>query len=293
MTASPNPTPTGPAVRFERDGHLGRLTLARPGERNAMSPELLDAFAAAIDRIRTREPALRCLLLTGEGSCFSAGANLRGALQRAPDQPPESGGTTAAGGPTSPEGAAPPDALPHERSFAMYAPFLSLLEVEVPVVAALNGHAVGGGFGLALLCDIRIANQDAKYGANFARLGLHSGLGIGYLLPRLIGPGRAAEMLFTGRPIRGQEAAAIGLVNAAVAPDQVLPRAEAIARDIAAAAPLAVRSMKRSLRRFLAWEVRQAAWEEALAQAETLATEDAKEGVSALLDKRDPVFRGR
>src|SRR5690606_16807219 len=95
---------------------------------------------------------------------------------------------------------------PHERSYAMYEPFLSVLDIEVPVIAALNGHAVGGGFGLALVCDLRIAAREARYGANFARLGLHAGMAISYLLPRIIGPVRAAELLFTGRLIDGREA---------------------------------------------------------------------------------------
>jgi len=274
-----------PAVTFSHSGFLGKITLNRPAERNAMSPALLGAFERAVDDARAAEGwgDIRSLVITGEGSCFSAGADLRGALQRGePSADPKDGG-----------GGVPGGRLPHERSYGMYAPFLRTLDLEVPVVAALNGHAVGGGFGLALLCDIRIAREDARYGANFARLGLHSGLGIGYLLPRLVGASRAAELLFTGRTITGREAAEMGLVSAAVPADQVLPRATALAEEIARAAPLAVRSMKRSLRRFLGWDVPQAAWEEALAQAETLETDDAREGVAALLDKRPPRFRGR
>src|SRR5690606_4835573 len=98
----------------------------------------------------------------------------------------------------------------------MYEAFLGLLDVEVPVIGALNGHAVGGGFGLTLLTDVRIGNEDAKFGANFARIGLHSGLGISYLLPRLIGISQAAELLFTGRLVDGRECARLGLFSAAV-----------------------------------------------------------------------------
>lgn len=271
MTRStPDPAAPDAPVRYTRDDEgVAWLTLNRPDLRNSMTPELLDGFRAAVARAR-EDADLRCLVVTGTGSCFSAGANLNAALQD--------------------DSAGP---LSHQRSFAMYEPFLEITRVEVPVIAALNGHAVGGGFGLSLLCDVRIANEDAKYGANFARLGFHSGLGIAWILPRLVGVSRAAELLFTGRTIRGREAEAIGLVSAAVPEADVAPRAAALAAEIARAAPLAVRGMKRSLYRFLSWDVAGAAWEEAYAQAATLATEDAREGVAALLEKRPPRFVGR
>jgi enoyl-CoA hydratase/carnithine racemase len=231
-----------------------------------MTPALLADFADAIGRARAAD--IRCLVITGRGSCFSAGADLEADLQWASDEPP------------------------HDRSFRMYEPFLTVLDVEVPVVAALNGHAVGGGFGLALLCDIRVASRAAKLGANFARLGITSGLGISYLLPRLVGVARASEMLFTGRYVDGVQAERIGLVNEAVEPEEVLPRASTLARDVAAAAPLAVREIKRAIRRGLGWDVPGAARVEAFAQALSLETEDAKEGVTALLQKREPRFTG-
>src|SRR5207344_2428907 len=108
------------------------------------------------------------------------------------------------------------DLAPDERSYAMYEPFLSLLDIAVPVIGALNGHAVGGGFGLALVCDIRIAALETKYGANFVALGLAPGMAISHLLPRLVGLGRASELLFTGRLVDGAEAERLGIVNRAV-----------------------------------------------------------------------------
>src|ERR687884_1776204 len=112
----------------------------------------------------------------------------------------------------------------------MYEPFLSLLDVEVPIVGALNGHAVGGGFGLALVCDLRIGALDAKYGANFVRLGLAPGMAISYLLPRLVGSARASELLYTGRLVDGKEAETLGILNRAVAGEHVLAEAMAIAQ---------------------------------------------------------------
>ena len=249
---------------------VGVITLNRPDGRNSMTPELLEGFSKVLDRVIATDE-LRCLVVTGKGSCFSAGADFRSIVQRD-------------------EG--PGYRMPHERSYAMYTPFLKLLDVEVPVIAAMNGHAVGGGFGLSLLADIRIANEDAKYGATFAKLGLHPGMGISYVLPRLVGVARAAELLFTGRLILGNEAALIGLVTDAVPAGEVLPRALLIAEQIAANAPLAVRSMKRGFYEGLEWHPRKAAYAEALAQAHTLETERPLRG-RRTFEKRPPQFRGR
>jgi enoyl-CoA hydratase/carnithine racemase len=175
----------------------------------------------------------------------------------------------------------------------MYEPFLSLLDVEVPVVGALNGHAIGGGFGLALVCDVRIGAEDAKYGANFVRLGLAPGMAISYLLPRLVGIARASELLYAARLVDGREAAALGILNRALPASDVLPAALELARAIADNAPLAVRATKAAIRSGLALAVREAAHAESYAQAETIATDDAREGIAALLAKRDPVFTGR
>jgi enoyl-CoA hydratase/carnithine racemase len=175
----------------------------------------------------------------------------------------------------------------------MYEPFLSLLDVEVPIIGALNGHAVGGGFGLALVCDIRIAAREAKYGANFVALGLAPGMAISHLLPRLIGLGRASELLFTGRLVDGAEAERLGIVNRAVASAQVMDEAMEMAREIAANAPFAVRATKAALRRGLRLEPRAAARAEAYDQAVSLTMDDAREGMSALLAKRKPAFTGR
>lgn len=267
---------SGDAVLYEPAGSagVGLLRLNRPANRNSMTAELLDGFALAHQAARN-DANLRCLVVTGSGRCFCAGADFHAAVQRPPAQ----------------EGAAG-RALPHERSFAMYEPFLALLDMPVPVVGALNGHAVGGGFGLALVCDIRVGAREAKYGANFAKLGLHPGMAISYLLPRVVGPQRAALMLLTGELLDGATAADWGLLAQAVATEAVPATAWAIAANIAANAPLAVRSMTRALRahRDAAFAAARA---EAYAQAESLTTDDAKEGIAALLGKRKPQFHGR
>ncbi|HUH03731.1 MAG TPA: enoyl-CoA hydratase/isomerase family protein [Kofleriaceae bacterium] len=258
------------AVHYRREDAVGIITLDRPDNRNSMTPELLDAFSAASAAART-DGGARCVIITGTGTCFSAGADFKSTIQR--------------------DGTWPRQA--HERSYAMYEPFLSVLDIEVPVIAALNGHTVGGGLGLALVCDIRVGNRDAKYGANFCKLGLHPGMSISYLLPHLIGASRAAELMFTGRLMLGEEAERVGLLSAAVGAEEVMPRAMETARAIAANAPIAVRMTKRTMYENLGWRVRDAAWREAFAQAVTVDTEDVAEGIAALLEKRPPVFHGR
>lgn len=275
-------------VLLEVEDGVATITLNRPENRNSMTPDLMAAFreavaAAAADR------ALRAVVLTGRGASFCAGADFRTASPvpgPSAEPAPSDGGERA----RLAEGEQLPD---YERLYATYEPFLEVFDLPMPTVAAMNGHAVGGGFGLALVCDLRIANQDARYGANFARLGFHSGMAISHLLPRIVGVPMAADLLFTGRLVSGAEAAAIGLAHQAVAPDEVLAAGLAKARAIAACAPEAVRLMKRSLYRGAGWDPRGAARAEAFAQASTMRSEDGREGVRALLEKREPRFSGR
>jgi len=257
----------------EADGRIGVVTLNRGDNRNSMTPELLGAFHETITQVAQRGD-LRCVVITGRGRCFSAGADFKSQVQVA----------------GSGEGKT---LMPHEKSFGMYRPFLAVLDVEVPVIGALNGHAVGGGFGLASVCDLRVCNSDAKYGANFTRLGLHPGMALSYLMPRLVGVPRALELLLTGRLFKGHEAAAMGWANQSVTADEVLPTAMALAETIAANGPVAVRMTKRTFYQGLDWQVRAAAHTEAFAQAVTVATDDFQEGMTALLAKRDPDFHGK
>jgi enoyl-CoA hydratase len=256
------------AVRYQARDHIGVITLDTP-PRNSMTPELLDAFARASAAARA-DAEIRALVVTGTGSCFSAGADLKTGLQRGSD-----------------------GLAPAERSYAMYEPFLSLLDVEVPIVGALNGHAIGGGFGLALVCDVRIAALEGKYGANFVALGLAPGMAITHLLPRLVGVSRASELLYTGRLVDGAEAERLGIVNRAVPAARVLEEGLALAHAIAANAPFALRATKAGIRRSLTLDVRAAARAEASDQAASLAMQDSREGMSALLEKRKPLFTGR
>ncbi len=259
------------AVLYRVERAIGVLTLNRPENRNSMTAEVLDGFSAAIASAKEND-AIRCLVITGKGKSFCAGADFKSMVQRQDSERP---------------------LQPNERSFAMYRPFLSVLELDMPVIAALNGHAIGGGMGLALVADIRVANREAKYGANFTKLGLHPGMATTYLLPRIVGVPRAAELLLTGRIVDGEEAARIGLANYAVAADQVWDKAWELAQEVASCAPVANRWTKRSLYRNVQWQPLPAAEHEADLQSRTIETEDHQEGVAALLEKRSPAFKGR
>ena len=175
-------------VVYEVDGAIGVIRLNRPENRNSMDKETLPAFQEALARVEA-DADLRCLVITGSGSSFCGGADFKSGVLDADQEPL------------------------NERLMAVYQPFLDVGKIRIPVIGALNGHAVGGGLGLALMCDIRVACATAKYGANFARLGLHSGMAITYILPRLVGLARANELLFTGRIFTGEEALAMGLAN--------------------------------------------------------------------------------
>lgn len=255
-------------VLFDIKDKIAQITLNRPANRNSMDHETIPAFEAAVARASEHED-LRCVIVTGSGNTFCGGADFNSAKR---DEK---------------------DLLPHEKLMGVYSPFLSIRKLAMPTIAAMNGHAVGGGFGIGLQCDIRVANKDAKFGANFARLGLHSGMAISYLLPRLVGLPAASELLYTGRLITGERAEEIGLVNYALPADQVLGKARALAEEIAACAPVAVKMIKRSVERGLAWDPLAAAEMEAHSQSRTLEMADAEEGISALLEKREPVFRGK
>lgn len=167
-----------------------------------------------------------------------------------------------------------------------------LFDVAVPLVAALHGPAVGAGAGLALACDLRVSAPEAFIATNFVRLGIHPGFAITETLPALIGPARASDMLLTGRRVGGEEAMAWGLVDRLVDADAVKGAAVELACEIAAAAPLAVAATRATVRAGLAERVRAALEHELEEQARLAESADSKEGIAALLEKREPKFSG-
>lgn len=171
-----------------------------------------------------------------------------------------------------------------------YNNFLSIRALEVPVIAAINGHAIGAGLCVALGCDIRIATDTAKLGLNFVLLGLHPGMGATYFVPRLVGEAHAAELLFTGKIVSADYAARIGLVNQSVSPSEFENLVSSTASAIAGAAPEAIRELKLSLRNSQFASLDDCLRREAECQARSYSGKEFQEGIAAAREKRRPNF---
>ena len=169
---------------------------------------------------------------------------------------------------------------------------MRLFAAGLPVVAAVQGAAVGGGLGVALSADFRVASPDSRFSVNFARLGIHHGFGITVTLPLAVGAQRALELLYTGVRLRGEDAHRIGLCDRLAASDRVREEAVALAEEIAASSPLAVRSIRQTMRGDLADRIREATAHEAAEQATQWGTTDFREGVRAAAERRPPRFTG-
>ncbi|MEU8244564.1 enoyl-CoA hydratase/isomerase family protein [Actinoplanes missouriensis] len=174
----------------------------------------------------------------------------------------------------------------------LYEKAAQLFDIRTPLIAAVQGTAVGGGLGLACAADFRVAEASSRFVANFARLGFHQGFGISVTLPEIVGRQAAADMLLTGRRIGGEEAVRLGLADRLAEPGRVRAAAMELAAQIAEAAPLAVRSIRATLRGDLAARVRDALAHELSEQKVLWATADSAEGIRASLERRTPVFRG-
>lgn len=257
------------SVGLQVDQQVAVLTLDDVPRKNAMSPELGDALQARVTELLGRRD-VRAVVLTGAGDAFSAGGDLA-MLERLRASSFE-------------------DARRHMLAF--YARYLSVLELPVPLVAAVEGPAIGAGLCVALACDLVIVGEDSKLALNFVQLGLHPGMGATYLVPRRVGAERAAELLLTGRRFDGRDAQAMGLALEAAPKGTVRARAVELATRLAANAPLAVRALKRNLG--VDRVALQAALErEALAQAESYGSEDLGEGLRAAGERRAPKFEGK
>jgi len=259
-------------------GYVATVELRRPPDNFfdvAMIRALADAYQALDD-----DPACRVIVLCAAGKHFCAGANL-GGEDGAPSHPAEP--AAPPGRPASPLGVVS----------ELYAEAVRLFEARTPVIAAVQGAAVGGGLGLACSADFRIAAPEARFAANFARLGFHQGFGLTVTLPAIIGGQRSLEMLYTGRRVRGEEAARIGLADKLVPADQLRPAAYEMAAEIAASAPLAVRSIRETMRGHLAAGVRAATEREGAEQNRLRQTADFREGIAATAQRRPARFEGR
>jgi 2-(1,2-epoxy-1,2-dihydrophenyl)acetyl-CoA isomerase len=236
----------------------------RRAPNNFFDQTLIAALADAFEQLDA-EPRCRAAVLASEGKHFCAGADFA---------------RTA-----SPSLAAVGNHLYDEA--------VRLFATRTPVVAAVQGAAIGGGLGLALWPDFRVATPDARFSANFARLGFHHGFGLSVTLPRVVGQQSALELLYTGARITGERALAIGLCDRLVPLKRLRAEARAFAAEIAASGPLAVDSIRETHRGGLAEEIRTATKRERAEQDRLQHTADFREGVTAMAERRPPVFRGR
>ncbi len=257
---------SGGDLRFELEDGVALVTLDRPERQNAFSGAMGAALGAAYRRCDA-DDAIRAVVLTGAGDAFCVGADL------------------GAGDATF---AAPDDAAGF--SAAAFDP--PAFAIRKPVIAAVNGHAIGLGLTMALQCDLRIVARDAKYGVVQVRRGVMPDADAHYTLPRIVGLARAADLLLTGRKFSGDEAAALGVASRVVAAADVLPTALAIARDIAEnAAPLSVAVTKRLLWESAALAPADVERKETALHRHLMGREDAIEGVRAWLERRRPAWK--
>ena len=251
-------------IGIEIDGHVATIELRRPPH-NFFDIALIETLADAMDTL-DEDAKCRAFVMAADGKSFCAGANL-GNLS---DSGAEAHGNSPVG--------------------HLYARAVRLYRVKKPIVAAIHGPAIGGGLGLAMVADYRVTCLEGRFSANFTRLGFHPGFGLTVTLPRQIGPSRALDLFLTGRRVKGEEAVAIGLADELVPLDQVRPRAQAVAREMAVSAPLAVLATRATLRAGLADAVKAATDHELAEQDRLRQTDDFKEGVAAMAERRPPRF---
>ena len=257
-------------VRKASGRRIAVVTLDLPDRRNSMSTAMTASWVRLMGLLRTDE-ALAAIVVTGAAPAFSGGGDLSW-IVKDPD--------------------APVSEL-RMRMLTFYRSWLSIRDLEVPTIAAVNGAAIGAGFAVALACDLRYAAADATIGVPFTSLGLHPGMATTWSLPNVAGHAVARDLLLTGRLVSGTEAAELGLVSRALPLDRVLPEAIAAAERIAASAPVATRLTLQALRDGGHATFDDALQWEALAQAVTLATEDLHAGIAAAAARRPPTFHGR
>ena len=251
------------------EGNIAVVEIQRPPH-NFFDIDLINAIADAYEAL-DEHPECRAIVLAAQGKNFCAGANFQGGGGAARDTTGEQAGS--GGG-------------------HLYRHAVRIFRAETPVVAAVQGAAIGGGLGLAVSADFRVTCPEGRFSANFTRLGFHPGFGLTTTLPEIIGQQRAALMFYTGRRVRGEEALAWGLADAIAPLERVREAACEMAREIAASAPLAVVATRATVRGDIAERVARATDHELVEQTRLRATSDWQEGVKAMAERRPPKFIG-
>lgn len=255
-------------VELEKKENRATLTINKPQALNALSSEVLSALDQALNQVE-EDKSIRCLIITGQGDkAFVAGADIKeiNTLDK----------TSAA-----------------EFAGQGQKVFSRLEKLKIPVIAAVNGFALGGGLELAMACDFILASEKAKFGLPECTLGLMPGFGGSVRLARKVGPGQAKQMTFTGDMISAEEAKACGLVNDILAPEELLSATHRVASTIAMRAPLALTAIKQTIEETYGMPTDQAMDVEQKAFAQLFDSKDVKEGTSAFIEKRKPEFTGQ
>jgi len=258
-------------IILEKEGGVATITLNRPEANNALTPKMFQELYDALDGIRLDQET-KVVLLTGAGKSFCAGGDIKELVPILRKNPAEC------------------------RSFfreLMHRTYLAIWNLEKPVIAAVNGVAAGGGCDLALLCDLRIASQDARLSEIYISIGAIPDSGGAWLLPRLTGLAKACELIFSGEIIDANEAERIGLVNRVVPAEELDQAAKAMALKLAKGPSLALGLAKSAIHEGLAMNLDQALESVAARMSICLQTEDVTEGLNAFLDRRNPQFEGR
>ena len=259
-------------ISVTQSGHVATVEIQRPPH-NFFDHSLIEQVADAFDGL-DEDPNCRAIVLAAQGKSFCAGANFGSG------QPGDEGSSDF-----SEEGF-------HDTTGKLYREAARLYGNKKPIVGAIQGAAIGGGLGLSLVPDFRVASPQARFGANFVKLGIHQGFGISVTLPRLIGQQAANMMLYTGRRLNGEQALEIGLVDILVEPEDLRTRANELAQEIAENAPLAMVSVRATMRAGLAKAVAEATEHELAEQEWLRATQDAAEGIRAVAERRPGNFVG-
>lgn len=254
----------------EKKEQIGTITFNRPEKLNALNEQAFNEFIEALSDM-DRDSEISVVVITGAGRAFSAGLD----LDEARSGPRESA----------------LQVVPIQGSVA-WIPHI-MRNMKQPIIASINGPAVGAGFTIALACDIRIASEEAQMSAPFVRVGLIPELGSTYYLPRLIGVAKACELVFTGKMIGAKEAKEIGLVNEVVAKDELEAATYKMATEIAQAAPIPLQLAKKALYQGLDSDLVTQIQFEQLGQSTCFKSEDFREGIKAFLEKRKPLFKGK
>ncbi|MBI5720745.1 MAG: enoyl-CoA hydratase/isomerase family protein [Burkholderiales bacterium] len=252
-----------PVVGVDFDGHVALVEIRRPPH-NYFDIPMIQGIADAFESLDA-DARCRAIVLCAQGSAFCAGANFAN------------------------RDATPPQKSPRAVN-PLYFEAIRLVSCAKPVVAAVHGPAIGGGMGLALVADFRVTCAEARFSVNFNRLGFHPGFGLSCTLPRLVGQQQAGLLLYTGRRIGGEEALRIGLADELAPQDQVRTRAIQLAAEIATSSPIAVQSTRATLRAGFVEQFRLAVAHESIEQNAHFKTEDFKEGVKAMAERRPPQF---